>query len=281
MGKAGERDGKFYSQALIEYMCQHTFHHIENIFPPDERHLQVDLGEERTVRKIVLNAAKSSKDYPRGYEVYISHDGEEWLGPIAAGKGEKALTNIVCLPRKTRYVRIKQTGNGGKWWWSVYDLKILVERAVNAREIECSVLGNEKPEASTPGEVVPNREFYDYRAKYIDDASELIIPAPIPPETAEEVRRTAVAAFRALDCAGMARVDFLLDRASGELYLNELNTIPGFTSISMYNKLWEASGVGAAELVVRLVQLALEKHRERKELDLTPRVDGRDDEGGH
>ncbi|MBN1827120.1 MAG: D-alanine--D-alanine ligase [Candidatus Eisenbacteria bacterium] len=161
---------------------------------------------------------------------------------------------------------------------ALYDLKILVERAVDAREIECSVLGNDDPRASVPGEVVSNREFYDYRAKYIDGASRLLIPAPIPPETAEEVRRVSVEAFRTLDCAGMARVDFFLDRGTGELYINELNTIPGFTSISMYNKLWEASGVGYTELVVRLVQLALERYRERKDLDLSPRIGEADGE---
>ncbi len=152
-----------------------------------------------------------------------------------------------------------------------YDRKLLVEYAVpNAREIECSVLGNDDPIASVPGEVVPGHEFYDYVAKYIDDSSELLIPAPIDPATAERVRDLSIKAFRALDGAGMARVDFLLSRDTGELVVSELNTIPGFTRISMYPKLWEASGIGYSELIDRLIQLALEryadKHRSRTSL---------------
>jgi D-alanine-D-alanine ligase len=144
-----------------------------------------------------------------------------------------------------------------------YDRRLLIQRGINAREIEVSVLGNDLPEASVPGEVIPSREFYSYEAKYIDDRSQLIIPAPLPAETAEEVRRLAVKAFQAADCSGMARVDFLLDRNSGRLYLNEINTIPGFTGISMYPKLWEASGLPYPALVDRLIQLALERKADR------------------
>jgi D-alanine-D-alanine ligase len=140
-----------------------------------------------------------------------------------------------------------------------YDRRILIQRGVNAREIEVSVLGNEAPEASVPGEVIPSREFYSYEAKYIDNASELCIPALIPDETTELARQLAVKACKAIDCQGMARVDFLLDRDTGELYLNELNTIPGFTSISMYPKLWEATGLPYPKLVDRLIELALER----------------------
>jgi D-alanine-D-alanine ligase len=140
-----------------------------------------------------------------------------------------------------------------------YDRRILIQRGVNAREIEVSVLGNDAPEASIPGEVVPSREFYSYDAKYIDGTSELCIPAPIPATTAELARELAVKAFKAIDCQGMARVDFLLDRDNGELYLNELNTIPGFTGISMYPKLWEASGLPNEKLVDRLIELAMER----------------------
>jgi len=132
-----------------------------------------------------------------------------------------------------------------------------------------SVLGNEYPEASVPGEVVPNNEFYDYRAKYVDGESDLIIPADLGDAKTEEIRDLAVRAFGALDCSGMARVDFLYDRKSDRIYLNELNTIPGFTSISMYAKLWEASGVGYAELIDRLIDLALERHARRKSLRVT------------
>ncbi len=146
---------------------------------------------------------------------------------------------------------------------ALYDRKILVEEGINAREIEVSVLGNDAPIASVPGEVVPCNEFYDYAAKYIDDASQLLIPAPISPELTERVRKLAVEAYLALDCAGMARADFLLDRNSGALYISELNTIPGFTPISMYPKLWEATGLSYPELIERLIELALERHADK------------------
>jgi D-alanine-D-alanine ligase len=140
-----------------------------------------------------------------------------------------------------------------------YDRRILIQRGLNAREIEVSVLGNDDPQASVPGEIIPSREFYSYEAKYIDNASELLIPAPIPDATAELARQLAVKAFKAIDCQGMARVDFLLDRDSGDLFLNELNTIPGFTEISMYPKLWEACGLAYPSLLNRLIELALER----------------------
>jgi D-alanine-D-alanine ligase len=147
-----------------------------------------------------------------------------------------------------------------------YDRRLLVEWAVPAaREIEVSVLGNEDPSASVPGEVVPSREFYSYAAKYLDtgeDASQLLIPAPLDAATTREVRALAVAAYRAIDGAGMARVDFLLSDATGDLYVNEINTIPGFTAISMYPKLWEASGIPYARLLDWLIDLALERHAE-------------------
>jgi D-alanine-D-alanine ligase len=144
-----------------------------------------------------------------------------------------------------------------------YDRKLLVEVAVDAREIEVSVLGNDEPIASVPGEIVPCNEFYDYAAKYLDGESELLIPAPIPPETTELVRKLAVDAYLAIDCAGMARADFLLARQTGQVYVNELNTLPGFTPISMYPKLWQASGISYRELIDRLIQLALERHADK------------------
>lgn len=148
-----------------------------------------------------------------------------------------------------------------------FDRKLVVESAVpNAREIECAVLGNDEPQASTPGEILPSREFYDYQAKYIDDTSETIIPAPLDPAQTADVQRLAIAAFRAIDCAGMARVDFLLSRDSGALYLNEINTIPGFTTISMYAKLWDASGLPYPALIDRLIELALERHDEKQQI---------------
>jgi len=148
---------------------------------------------------------------------------------------------------------------------AAYDRKLIVEAAVpQAREIECSVLGNDEPIASVPGEIVPKREFYDYEAKYFDQDTELIIPAPLPDELTARVRELAVRAFRALDCAGMARVDFLLSKETGELNLCEVNTIPGFTAISMYPKLWEATGISYVELIDRLIQLALERHTDKQ-----------------
>jgi D-alanine-D-alanine ligase len=147
---------------------------------------------------------------------------------------------------------------------SEFAMKILVERAMVAREIEVSVLGNSDPKASVPGEIVPHREFYDYTAKYLEDGTQLLIPAKLKPAQVKTVQSLAVAAFRALELSGMARVDFFLEkRGSGKLFLNEVNTIPGFTSISMYPKLWEASGIPFRELIDRLIALALEQHAEK------------------
>jgi D-alanine-D-alanine ligase len=146
-----------------------------------------------------------------------------------------------------------------------FDRKIVVEAAVpEAREIECAVLGNDAPEASVAGEIVPSREFYDYEAKYIDEGSTAIIPADLKPRTVAEIRRLSIAAFQSIDCAGMARVDFLVSRGSHEIFVNEVNTIPGFTTISMYAKLWQASGVDYPTLLDRLVALALERHAEKQ-----------------
>ncbi len=154
-----------------------------------------------------------------------------------------------------------------------FDRKLLVEKAVNAREIECSVLGNDQPEASVLGEVEPGNEFYDYHAKYLDDNSVLHIPAELPVELSERIRGLAIKAFRAIDCAGMARIDFFLDRDTGEVFVNELNTIPGFTRISMYPKLWEASGLSYPELLDRLIALAIERHRDRQSSETAYRYD--------
>lgn len=145
-----------------------------------------------------------------------------------------------------------------------YDRTIIAEPAIDCREVECGVLGNDDPEASVVGEVVPSGEFYDYRAKYLDGASRLIIPAPIADEAAQDIRRLAVAAFRALDLSGLARVDCFLERGTDRVYLNEVNTMPGFTAISMYPKLWEASGISFTALLSRLIDLALERHADRQ-----------------
>jgi D-alanine-D-alanine ligase len=151
-----------------------------------------------------------------------------------------------------------------------YDRRIVVEAAVpDAREIECAVLGNDDPEASVPGEIVPSREFYDYEAKYLDADSRLDIPARLDAAMASEVRRAALVAFDAIDGAGLARVDFLLSRSSGELFVNEINSMPGFTTISMFSKLWQASGVDYPTLVGRLIALAIERHAEKQQLKTT------------
>jgi D-alanine-D-alanine ligase len=150
-----------------------------------------------------------------------------------------------------------------------FDRKIVIEEGVGgkknkAREIECSVLGNDRPEASVPGEIVPCKEFYDYDAKYLDEGSELIIPAKLSKAETKKVQQLAISAFKAVDCSGLARVDFLMDPKTRKIYLNEINTMPGFTSISMYPKLWAASGVSYPELIERLIQFGLERHEEKK-----------------
>jgi D-alanine-D-alanine ligase len=148
-----------------------------------------------------------------------------------------------------------------------FDRKVVIEAAVpNAREIEVAVLGNDDPEASVPGEIIPAGEFYDYQAKYVSDDSRTVIPAEIDAARSAEVRALAVAAFKAIDGAGMARVDFLLARDTRQLYLNEVNTIPGFTTISMYSKMWEASGLPYAQLLDRLIALAIERHADKQQL---------------
>jgi D-alanine-D-alanine ligase len=144
-----------------------------------------------------------------------------------------------------------------------YDRKILVEEFIKGSEIECAVLGNNYPEASGAGEIIPSKEFYDYEAKYFDDGkSTLIIPARLTEQEEGSIKEAAVRAFKALDCCGLARVDFFLDRSTGKVYINEINTIPGFTKISMYPKLWDNAGLGYSELINKLIELAIERHIE-------------------
>ncbi len=146
---------------------------------------------------------------------------------------------------------------------SEFAMKILIEQCVVAREIEVSVLGNHDPQASVPGEIVPHREFYDYAAKYLEEGTQLLIPANLKPPQVQKIQKYAVDAFRSLELSGMARVDFFLEKKGGKIYLNEVNTIPGFTSISLYPKLWEASGIPFRELIDKLIELALEQHAEK------------------
>jgi D-alanine-D-alanine ligase len=144
-----------------------------------------------------------------------------------------------------------------------FALKIIIEKAVNAREIEVSVLGNDEPKASVPGEIIPHREYYDYTAKYLEEGTRLEIPAKLTRAQAKKIQEYAIRAFRAIDGTGMARADFFVDKKTSRIFINELNTIPGFTSISMYPKMWEASGISYKELIDRLIQLALELHAEK------------------
>lgn len=147
---------------------------------------------------------------------------------------------------------------------AAYDRKIIIEQYINCRELECAVLGNDEPVVSVVGEVIASNEFYDYNAKYIDNQSQTIIPADIPATTAAEVRRQAIQAFLALDLSGLARVDFFLEKETGNVYINEVNTMPGFTQISMYPKLWEASGLPYTQLLERLIELAQERYEDRQ-----------------
>jgi len=145
-----------------------------------------------------------------------------------------------------------------------YDRKIIIEQGLDVREIECSVLGNDDPLASLPGEIVPSHEFYDYESKYLDESSRLLIPAPLEESQTKAVQELAIRTFLVTECSGLARVDFFVDKKTNLIYVNEINTLPGFTSISMYPKLWEATGLGYSELIDRLIQLAIERHQGRQ-----------------
>jgi D-alanine-D-alanine ligase len=145
-----------------------------------------------------------------------------------------------------------------------YDRKVIVERGIEGRELECSVLGNETPIAALPCEILPSKEFYDYEDKYLLDRAGTQVPADLPPDKTDELRRLAIECYRAVECEGMGRVDFLLEAATGKLFINEINTIPGFTSISMYPKMWEHSGIGFAALIDRLIELALDRDKRKK-----------------
>jgi D-alanine-D-alanine ligase len=224
--------------------------------------------------KAVMKLAFTAKDLPIcDYEVVLKRD---WQ------RDERAVMNTV-VGRLGLPVFVKPANLGSSVGISKakhatelraaitlaaeFDRKIVVEAAVpNAREIECAVLGNDDPEASVPGEIIPSREFYDYQAKYIDDDSRSIIPAELTERQAADVRRLAIEAYQTIDCTGLARVDFLLGRDTGVLYLNELNTLPGFTTISMYSKMWAASGLAYPRLIDRLIALAIERHAAKQQL---------------
>ena len=228
------------------------------------------VGMDKAMMKVVFVAA-GLPVCP--YRVFLRHEWERHRQPIVrdleASLGYPMFIKPANLGSSVGISKAKDpTGlSDGIDLAATFDRKIVAEAAVPAaREIECAVLGNDEPEASVPGEVIPSREFYDYEAKYLDDASQTVIPADLPESTSSEIRRLAVAAFRAIDGAGMARVDFLLSRQSGQVFVNEVNTIPGFTTISMYSKMWAASGVDYPTLLDRLISLALERHAEKQQL---------------
>jgi D-alanine-D-alanine ligase len=226
------------------------------------------VGMDKGVMKVLFAAAELPVC---PYRVVLRHDWQQARDTIAADlertlgypmfvKPANLGSSVGISKAKTRAGLIEGMDLAGR-----FDRKIVVEAAVaQAREIECAVLGNDTPEASVPGEVVPSREFYDYEAKYLDDGSKTIIPADIGPRTAADIQRLSIAAFKAIDCAGMARVDFLL--SPDTIFVNEVNTIPGFTTISMYSKLWAASGLAYPALLDRLIALALERHTEKQQL---------------
>ncbi|MFP6608523.1 MAG: D-alanine--D-alanine ligase family protein, partial [Myxococcota bacterium] len=147
-----------------------------------------------------------------------------------------------------------------------FDTKVVIEKALDAREIEVAVLGNACPEASVPGEIVPNQEFYDYEAKYLNESTELLVPAPLPEDLSKRIRSLALEAFQALEGEGIARVDFFLEKETGEIYINELNSLPGFTEGSMFPRLWAASGLPYPKLLDRMIDLAIERHSQRSKL---------------
>jgi D-alanine-D-alanine ligase len=214
---------------------------------------------------VVPWVAASAREIAAGAEAVADHALRE-LGLPAFVKPASLGSSVGVSKAKTRAELVEGLRQAAR-----YDDKVMVERAVDAREIEVGVLGDERPEASVVGEIVPKREFYDYESKYVDDDTELLVPAPIDAETAERARALALRAFRVLEGSGMARVDFFLDRESGELYLNELNSLPGFTEVSMYPRLWQASGLSYPALLDRLLELALERHRRRAALERTYR----------
>ena len=228
------------------------------------------VGMDKGVMK-VLFAARGLPICP--YRVVLRHEWERDGDNIAAGL-EKALgfPMFVKPANLGSSVGISKAKDAAGLREAMalagsFDRKIVIEAAVpDAREIECAVLGNDEPEASVPGEIVSSREFYDYEAKYLDEGSKAIIPAELPKRTAEQVRKLAIEAFKAIDGAGMSRVDFLLERGTSRLFVNEVNTIPGFTTISMFAKLWAASGVDYPALLDRLIALALERHGAKQQL---------------
>jgi D-alanine-D-alanine ligase len=225
------------------------------------------LAMDKSMTKVVL-AQAGIEQAP--YLVVREHqwlsDPEEVARRVAAELRYPVFTKPARLGSSIGISKVKSAGElaGALSMAFAHDAKVLVEQGVVARELEVGVIGNQQPEASVVGEVVPGHEFYDFEAKYLDESSKLVIPAPVAAAVAERVREVAVRAFQALDCEGFARVDFFYVDSTGEVLLNEVNTIPGFTPKSMFPMLWAASGVPYPELIARLVDLAVERHAAKK-----------------
>ncbi len=223
--------------------------------------------------KAMMKVALAARGLPMVPHVVVAC--EEWEASpqaVTAMVGERLSFPVFVKPANlgssVGISKVKEAGElaSAMRLASEFDRKLVVEAGVpDAREIECSVIGNDRPEASAPGEILPSREFYDYEAKYVEESTALV-PAPLDEATTAEVRRLAVETFLAVEASGFARVDFLLSRDTGRLYVNEINTIPGFTTISMFPKLWEATGLGYSALLDRLVDLAFERHAARQHL---------------
>jgi D-alanine-D-alanine ligase len=228
------------------------------------------VGMDKGVMKVVF-AARGLPVCP--YRVILRHEWEANTTTLTAELEQRLRYPMFVKPANLgSSVGISKARNASELATAMalagsFDRKIVIEAAVpDAREIECAVLGNDDPQASVPGEIIPSREFYDYESKYLDEGSRSIIPADLPAAIVEQVKRLSIEAFKAIDGAGMSRVDFLLSRTDNALFVNEVNTIPGFTTISMFAKLWAASGVGYPALLDRLIVLALERHGEKQQL---------------
>lgn len=224
------------------------------------------VGMDKALMKAIFrNAGLPVAEYLVVYRHHWEHDPEETIHEI------ETIIRYPCFVKPANMGSSVGISKARNWdeltqalaTAALYDRKLVVERAIEGRELECSVLGNDAPLASLPGEVIPEREFYDYEAKYADDHTRLVVPAELTPEQARTIQDLAVRAFEAIDCSGMARVDFFMEKRDGRVLVNEINTIPGFTKVSMYPKMWEASGVSYPQLVDRLIQLALERHSDR------------------
>ena len=232
------------------------------------------LGSAVGMDKAVMKTLFAARGLPVGpYLVVMRREWERDAAPVTRRVADTLRYPVFVKPANLgSSVGISKARSDGELTEAMslaleFDRKVVVEAAVpQAREIECAVLGNDEPEASVPGEVQPSREFYDYEAKYLDEGSKTIIPAPLTSEQTAEIRRLSIEAFKAVEGAGMARVDFLLAGDTGAIYLNEVNTIPGFTTISMYPKMWEASGLSYPDLLDRLLTLAIERHAEKQRL---------------